>query len=63
MRQGLAHARATDPARGSVAVYPLGSAVFVEAIVDVGDDPRDQVPQPGFRRIYTSRYYAVYANC
>jgi hypothetical protein len=48
---------------GSVAVYPLGSAVFVEAIVDVGDDPRDQVPLTGFRRIFTSRYYAVYANC
>jgi hypothetical protein len=49
--------------RGSVAIYPLGSAVFVEAIVDVGDDPRDQVPQAGYRRIYTSRYYAVYDNC
>jgi hypothetical protein len=48
---------------GSVAVYPLGEAVFVEAIVDVGDDPRDQVPMRGFRRIYTSRYYAVYGNC
>jgi hypothetical protein len=48
---------------GSVAVYPLGSAVFYEAIVDVGDDPRDQVPLLGFRPIYTSRYYAVYANC
>ena len=48
---------------GSVAVYPLGSAVFVDAIVDVGDDPRDQVPPRGFRRIYTSRFYAVYANC
>jgi hypothetical protein len=48
---------------GSVAVYPLGDAVFVEAIVDPGDDPRDQIPRPGFRRIYTSRYYAVYANC
>ncbi|HEY3759015.1 MAG TPA: hypothetical protein VGL37_04600 [Solirubrobacteraceae bacterium] len=50
-------------ARGSVAVYPLGAAVFQEAIVDVGDDPLDQVPLPGFRRIYTSRYYAVYGNC
>jgi hypothetical protein len=48
---------------GSVAVYPLGGAVFLEAIVDVGDDPRDQLPLKGFRRIYTSRYYAVYANC
>ena len=49
--------------RGSVAVYPLGDAVFIEAIVDVGDDARDQVPARGFQRIYTSRYYAVYANC
>jgi len=49
--------------RGSVAIYPLGSAVFFKAIVDVGDDPRDQVPLAGFNRIYTSRYYAVYANC
>jgi hypothetical protein len=48
---------------GSVAVYPLGGAVFIEAIVDVGDDPRDNLPLPGFRRVYTSRYYAVYANC
>ena len=41
----------------------LGSAVFIEAIVDVGDDPRDQVPLAGFERVYTSRYYAVYGNC
>jgi Dolichyl-phosphate-mannose-protein mannosyltransferase len=57
------HALADRLAAGSVAVYPLGSAVFVEAIVDVGDDPRDQVPLDGFKRIYTSRYYAVYGNC
>src|SRR6202167_406275 len=49
--------------RGSVAVYPLGEAVFVDAIVDVGDDPRNQVPRAGYKRLYTSRYYAVYANC
>ncbi len=49
--------------RGSVAVYPLGSAIFYVAIVDVGDDPRDQVPPSGFKRIYTSRYYAVYGDC
>jgi hypothetical protein len=48
---------------GSVAVYPLGQAVFYEAIVDVGDDPRDQAPLSGFHRIYSSSYYAVYANC
>lgn len=48
---------------GSVAVYPLGSAVFVDAIVDVGDDPRDQIPLTGFKRLYTSDLYAVYGNC
>jgi hypothetical protein len=48
---------------GSVAVYPLGEAVFIAAIVDVCDDPRDQDPLFGFKRVYTSRYYAVYANC
>ncbi|HWJ51598.1 MAG TPA: hypothetical protein VNR42_11280, partial [Solirubrobacteraceae bacterium] len=57
------HALEHRLARGSVAVYPLSSAVFVEAIVDVGDDPRDQVPLTGYRRIYSSRYYAVYDNC
>jgi hypothetical protein len=57
------HALQQRIARGSVAVYPLGAAVFQDAIVDVGDDPLDQVPLPGFRRIYTSRYYAVYGNC
>ncbi len=49
--------------RGSVAIYPLGKAVFVDAIVDVGDDPRNQVPSASYKRLYTSRYYAVYANC
>ena len=52
---------------GSVAVYPLGTAVFVDAIVDPGDDPLDQVPDQapleGFKRVYTSQFYAVYANC
>lgn len=49
--------------RRSVAIYPLGAAVFYEAIVDVGDNPLDQVPPRGYRRLYTSGYYAVYANC
>jgi hypothetical protein len=57
------HALENRIKRGSVAVYPLGSAVFFEAIVDVGDDPRDQIPQHGYRLIFTSRYYAIYGNC
>ena len=44
-RRGRGRTQLEDRIRqGSVAVYPLGSAVFFEAIVDVGDDPRDQVP-------------------
>ncbi len=46
-----------------VAIYPTGSAVFRQAIVDANDDPRDQVPIPGFARVLTSQYYAVYARC
>jgi hypothetical protein len=46
-----------------VAIYPLGSAVFRQAIVDANDDPRDEVPLPGFARVLTSQYYAVYARC
>ena len=67
--EARADSEAGDPtltdriARASVAVYPLGAAVFQEAIVDVGDNPLDQIALPGFRRIYTSRYYAVYGNC
>ncbi len=67
--EARANSEAGDPtltdriARASVAVYPLGAAVFQEAIVDVGDNPLDQIALPGFRLIYTSRYYAVYGNC
>jgi hypothetical protein len=67
--EARADAERGDPAlerrihAGSVAVYPLGSAVFVDAIVDVGDQPSDQIPLQGFTRIYTNRFYAVYGNC
>ncbi|HUA75915.1 MAG TPA: glycosyltransferase family 39 protein [Solirubrobacteraceae bacterium] len=57
------HALEDRIGRGSVAVYPLGAAVFYTAIVDVGDDPRDQIPQNGYHRIFSSRYYAIYGNC
>jgi hypothetical protein len=46
-----------------VAIYPTGEAVFRQAIVDIDDDPLDQVPRPGFRRVLTSQYYAVYVSC
>jgi Dolichyl-phosphate-mannose-protein mannosyltransferase len=56
---GLSHRLAA----GSVAVYPLGRAIFVDAIVDRGDSPQDQLPPTGFRPIYASRFFAVYGNC
>jgi hypothetical protein len=49
-------------ARG-VAVYPTGTAVFRQAIVEPSDDPLDQVPAPEFDRIATTQYYAAYARC
>jgi hypothetical protein len=67
--QARADAERGDPAleqrihAGSLAVYPLGSAVFVDAIVDVGDQPSDEIPAHGFSRIYANRFYAVYGNC
>jgi hypothetical protein len=67
--QARADAEHGDPAlerrirAGSIAVYPLGDAVFVDAIVDVGDQPSDQIPPTGFKRLYTNSFYAVYGNC
>ena len=56
------HALERRISRG-VAIYPTGDAVFRQAIVDVNDDPLDQVPMAGFTRILTSQYYAVYVRC
>ena len=43
-RQGGVRAGGPDPSAAAWRCTRLGSAVFVEAIVDVGDDPLDQVP-------------------
>ncbi len=61
-------ARAGNPtlrerATHGVAIYPLGEAVFRQALVEQSDNPLDQVPMRGFRLILTSQYYAVYARC
>jgi hypothetical protein len=49
--------------RRGVAIYPIGVAVFREAIVDPGDDPIDQVPPAQFTRAATTQYYAAYVRC
>jgi len=46
-----------------VALYPTGSAIFQQAIVETSDDPIIQIPPNGFDRIANSQYYAAYARC
>lgn len=48
---------------GSVAIYPRPVTHFFDAVAGVGEGPLATRPQPGFRPIYESRTYAVYANC
>jgi hypothetical protein len=50
-------------AQGSVAVYPLPVTHFFDAVAGVGEEPGARRPPPGFRQVYISRDYAVYANC
>lgn len=49
--------------RGGVAIYPIGDAVWTQAIVDVDDNPLDQVPLKGYRHLLTSSWYSVYVRC
>lgn len=54
---------AARPRAGSVAVYPRPVTHFFDAVAGVGEGPLATRPQVGFRPIYESRTYAVYANC
>jgi hypothetical protein len=49
--------------QGGVALYPTGLAVQRQALVDLTDDPLDQVPLPGFERVATTQYYGAYVRC
>jgi hypothetical protein len=49
--------------RYGVALYPLGLAVTRYALVSTADNPLDQVPLRGFKRVTYTEYYAAYANC
>lgn len=48
---------------GSVAIYPRPVTHFFDAVAGVGEGPFVTGPEAGFRAIYTSRTYALYANC
>jgi hypothetical protein len=45
-----------------VALYPTGLAVQRQALVDPSDNPLDQVPLPGFKRVAYTQYYGAYAT-
>ncbi|MGA2470196.1 MAG: hypothetical protein ABSG64_05850 [Solirubrobacteraceae bacterium] len=49
--------------RYGVALYPLGLAVSRYALVSTADNPLDQVPLRGFKRVAYTEYYAAYASC
>ncbi|MDP9294161.1 MAG: hypothetical protein M3O90_07050 [Actinomycetota bacterium] len=47
-----------------VAIYVTSRfALFKHAFTDPDDDPRIQVPPPGWQRVATSDFYAAYVNC
>jgi hypothetical protein len=48
---------------GSLAVYPRRVTHFFDAVAGVGEGPLVTLPESGFRSIYVSHTYAVYANC
>lgn len=48
---------------GSVAVYPRPVTHFFDAVAGLREGLLATQPQAGFRAIYASRAYAVYANC
>jgi hypothetical protein len=46
-----------------VALYALGLAQVRYALVEPTDNPLDEVPLHGFKRIASTDYYAAYARC
>jgi len=46
-----------------VALYALGLAQVRYALVEPTDNPLDEVPLAGFKRIASTDYYAAYARC
>jgi hypothetical protein len=58
-----ANRHVAHPARGVALVVTSRFAILQQAWTDPLDDPRIQLPPPGFRRVATSRFYAAYARC
>jgi hypothetical protein len=49
--------------KGVAIVVTSRFAIYKHAWTDVADDPRVQLPPPGFRRVKTTRFYAAYVRC
>ena len=49
--------------RGAAIYVTSRFALFKHAFTDPDDDPRIQVPPPGWQRVATSDFYAAYVNC
>jgi hypothetical protein len=58
-----ANTHVAHPASGVALVVTSRFAILQQAWTNPLDDPRIQLPPPGFRRVATSRFYAAYARC
>ncbi|MEA2291220.1 MAG: hypothetical protein QOF17_240 [Solirubrobacteraceae bacterium] len=55
--------KAPRPGRGVAIVVTSRFAIFKHAWTSPSDDPRIQLPPPGFERRVTTRFYAAYVRC
>jgi hypothetical protein len=61
--QADGHPRLEARIRYGVAIYALNLALTRYALVEPTDNPLDNVPLTGFKRIWSTDYYAAYARC
>lgn len=52
-----------QPTRGVALVVTSRFAIFKQAWTSPTDDPRIQLPPPGFSRVLTTPFYAAYVRC
>ena len=63
MRKRVADPKARQPRKGVAIVVTSRFAIFNQAWTSPSDDPRIQLPPPGFTRVLTSPFYAAYVRC
>ena len=55
--------KAEQPTRGVALVVTSRFAIFKQAWTSPSDDPRIQLPPPGYDRVLTTPFYAAYVRC